>query len=80
LGYYSGLQNFYCKYKYNKYIHYDNIIYQSILEGLVFIYLGYILKNLITSKYIICFIIGFILHILSELLGFHYLFCNINIK
>jgi len=79
IGYYGGLQNFYCKYKYNVNINYNNIIYQCILEGLAFILLGYIIKTIFINKYLIYFILGFLIHIISEIVGIHYLFCNYNI-
>lgn len=51
------------------------LIIDSIFEGLFFIYFGSILKLQIKSKYILFFILGFLIHILSELLGIHRYFC-----
>lgn len=81
-SYYFGLQTYYCKKKLNSaYIAIsNNIIIESILEGLIFIYFGLLLTKIITNKYILIFILGFIIHIFAELYGIHNLFLKVNCK
>lgn len=81
-SYYFGLQTYYCKKKLNlTYIAIsNNIIIESILEGLIFIYFGLLFTKIITNKYILIFILGFIIHIFAELYGIHNLFLKVNCK
>lgn len=81
-SYYFGLQTYYCRKKLNStYIAIsNNIIIESILEGLIFIYFGLLLTKIITNKYILIFILGFIIHIFAELYGIHNLFLKVNCK
>jgi hypothetical protein len=70
------------------YISNNNIIYvYSLLDGLLYILIGTILSTLFfwirnyKIKYIIIlFLIGFIVHILSEKYFIHNIFCSINCK
>lgn len=49
---------------------------ESIVEGFVFLFLGFILqKNGIKNKYLIVFFIGIFLHLFSEIIGLHTYFC-----
>ena len=49
---------------------------ESIVEGFVFLFLGFILqKNGIKNKYLIVFFIGVFLHMFSEFIGLHSYFC-----
>jgi hypothetical protein len=61
----------------NKYIpKHLQIWTESIIEGILFILLGILFTKLInTHKYTIIFIIGFSLHFLFEIYGFHDNFC-----
>ena len=79
LGYYLRLHNFYCysKCNSNKIIYQYNIkilIYDSILEGLLFLS-SLLFINYNSKSY---FIFGILIHILFELLKFHKLFCKIR--
>jgi hypothetical protein len=75
LGYYLGIQSFYCNYKYSiKNFKNKNIFIQSIGEGLVFLFLFLLVGIKLNSLNF--FIIGFSLHIISELVGIHNWFCN----
>ena len=88
LGYLLNIQDYYCKYKYkyNKIKKNKNKIYQiifeSIIEGILFIIIWNIINNInkIYNIYdpLIIFFIGFILHIMSEILGVHTYFCQQN--
>lgn len=51
------------------------IIRDSIYESIVFLFLGFILSYKLTNIYLF-FVIGIILHILSEKLGIHKNFCR----
>jgi hypothetical protein len=49
---------------------------ESILEGVVFLFLGFFLqKNGVKNKYIMIFFIGVFLHLVSDLIGLHTYFC-----
>lgn len=82
LGYYINLHLLYCKYSYscnhkNKIIYnFTDLIIDSIIEGILFIIFGNILQIIIINKYILYFIIGFSLHIISEIAGKHKFFCK----
>jgi len=79
LGYYIGIHNYYCN-KYGKKIVINkNIIYDSIYEGIYFILVGKIIIVMlnINNTIIELFIIGFILHLISEYIGLHkYFYTN----
>jgi hypothetical protein len=87
-GWFLGLHSLYCQIgeacsKYvngidTKRIFYYNIqpFIESIMEGIIFLGLGILIIRIAKqSKYIIVFFIGFILHILFEIFGFHNKFC-----
>lgn len=81
ISYYIGIQSYYCKiHKNNKYIvKSSNIIIESIFEGLIFIYIGYILKIIINhNNFLYPFILGIIIHILADIYGIHKLFLIYN--
>ena len=79
IGYVLSIQSFYCKYghackKYNfttkkK----DFIILESFLEGILFLVCGQFF--LFFYKKIPFFLLGFLLHLLFEFIGFHDVFC-----
>lgn len=72
-SYYCNNNNYKNNYKYKYDYKNDYIISQSIYEGIIFMILGNLLNILIKNKY---YIIGIILHILSENIGFHNYFIN----
>jgi len=54
---------------------------ESIIEGVLFILVGIFFNKLIqTNKYNTIFMIGFALHVLFELFGFHDYFCRESCK
>ena len=91
-GYFLGLQTYYCNYGYacNKKNHetsyeiHDKIstnnisilTVESVFEGIVFIIIGTITNAFIKHKILSVFFVGFILHIISEILGIHSYFCE----
>lgn len=63
----------------NKKISKNNyILVESIGEGILFLLVGLLFKNIITNKYLIIFLIGFILHMIFELIGIHKYFCLVR--
>lgn len=82
LSYLIGIQDYYCRIHMNQ--NYQskpsNIIIESLLEGLFFIYFGLLLSKLIKNKYLLFFILGFFIHIISEFYGIHTLFLLHNCK
>ena len=82
-GYLLNIHTLYCKYGYacnNKQMTsspFSNYLgIESISEGLLFLFFGKILINLISNKLILFFIIGVLLHLIFEYLNIHYLFCK----
>ena len=59
-----------------------DIFTESFFEGIVFIFIGQIINNFlvnnlkINNQFLLFFLIGFTLHILSEILHIHTFFCN----
>lgn len=89
LSYYLGLQSQYCKIYLNNNNNYEvkssNIIIECLLEGLAFIYFGYLLKLILNpDNYSFGFILGFIIHIIADFYGIHKLFlinnCHLKIN
>lgn len=91
LGYYLYFQQYYCKYGYACSQHkkqqdqkdqkttFAELFGESCIEGLACIGLGTLLLQipyLRRKERIIFFLLGFILHIISELLGLHSYFCK----
>jgi hypothetical protein len=52
------------------------LIGESIIEGIIFVVFGKIINIFIRYKLLSIFIIGFILHILAEIVGIHSFFCS----
>ena len=73
MGYYLNIHSYYCK---NCNYNFIYLFIDSICEGLLFLFIGYILSLFIHQKIIIFFIIGFCLHIVFEWLGIHKWFCK----
>lgn len=87
LSYYLGLHSWYCKNGYScKFIYNRDaklnknkyIFIESIGEGILFLLVGLFFKNIITNKYLIIFSIGFILHMIFEIIGIHKYFCLVR--
>jgi len=51
-----------------------NLLRDSLLEAFAYLFLGFILQHIVKNVYLF-FMIGFILHILSEKLKIHTYFC-----
>jgi len=88
LGYYLGIHREYCK-KYS--VEFTNtfsmVFVESLGEALLYLITGNLILNtgilnggIMDSKEVIAFLIGFVLHIIFELLGLHPLFCNKLLK
>lgn len=75
LGGILGFHDIYCKQNFN--INTINLILESLIEGLFFILFGYLLP--IDYPFNI-FFIGFILHIIFDLLKLHTFFCKYRTK
>jgi hypothetical protein len=52
------------------------LLIECIVEGILFLVLGYFLKLFIKYKPTIFFLIGFLLHLIFEWLNIHQLFCK----
>ena len=90
LGYYLGIQDYYCNYG-NKCVEVNKdrgklkasnkkLLIESLLEGIVFMIMGIIIEIVVKNEYIILFLIGFIIHMISEWIGIHLYFCDYNCK
>lgn len=75
----SGIHNWYCKYRFNKTKLYksDKLFIESLLESLLYLFVGIILNYFIINRILLFFIIGFLLHLVFEILGIHRNFCQI---
>jgi hypothetical protein len=79
LGYYLKIQDYYCNscVKGSKsQVSTRDLFIESILEGSVFIILGFLLGVFIKNRGVLMFLIGFLLHIVSEFAGVHKYFCK----
>ena len=75
LGYYSGLHTLYCNskiYKSISILSFKELFIQSLIEGILFIILGYFIGH----SYINIFFIGLILHIAFDILKIHKFYIN----
>jgi hypothetical protein len=76
------IQRYFCYFHYkvliNTHIFSLSLLIQSLFEGILFVIIGWIIGGWIKRKYIIIFGIGFILHIIAEILNIHYRFCFIH--
>lgn len=82
ISYLIGIQDYYCKiYKGDSYQSKpSNIIIECLLEGLFFIYVGLLLSKIIKNRYLLFFLLGFFIHIISEFYGIHSIFLMYNCK
>lgn len=91
LGFYLGLQSFYCNYgiECSKKDDNNNLearrpsFFENLLEGIVFVLFGLIFKNIFSmllkygnNIYLISFFTGFFLHFISDMVGVHAFFCK----
>jgi hypothetical protein len=89
LSYYFEIQNYYCNngYACNNYnYNYNNnfkqksdieyLLFDSILEGFIFVIVGSYILNCFSNKYLAFFIIGVFLHLFAELFYIHKFFCK----
>lgn len=91
LGFYLGLQSFYCNYgvECSKRENNTNLeavrpsFFENLLEGIVFVLFGCILRNIFlillkygNNIYLISFFTGFFLHFISDMVGIHSFFCK----
>lgn len=82
ISYFIGIQDYYCRiYKGDSYQSKPaNIIIECLLEGLLFIYIGLLLSKIIENRYLLFFLLGFSIHIISEFYGIHSIFLMYNCK
>jgi len=78
IGYLIGIETLYCNLikdtnDNNEYqIKSNYILFECLMEGLAFIYFGYLLKFIkIENKILYYFLLGFSLHIISDYYGIH---------
>jgi hypothetical protein len=87
LGYELHLHSMFCKYGYacqrvanaeHRHAEISNlkIIIESMIEGIVFVIVGYLLSLIMKDRLVMVFWIGVILHISAELIGIHQVFCQ----
>ena len=87
LSYYFGIHDYYCNngYACNNYNNYNNskkisdtkyLLFDSILEGFLFIVVGHYIFNCFKNKDLGFFVIGVFLHLSAELFFIHTFFCN----
>jgi ribose/xylose/arabinose/galactoside ABC-type transport system permease subunit len=94
LGFYLGLQTFYCNYgkECSKRVNNKNLeaitpsFFENLLEGIVFVVFGLIFKNIFSifkygnNIYLISFFTGFFLHFITDMVGVHTFFCKYYCK
>jgi len=78
-GYILNFQQYYCNCIYFNQ-QYFTLFLECILEGFLFILLGNCLSFIIKNNFLLFFVIGIILHVLFEVIGFHSLFCKIKCR
>lgn len=83
-GYLSGIQSFYCNLylsdnENNKYeVKSSSIIIESLLEGFMYVSIGFLLFKMIKNNYLVIFSLGFCIHIIADIFGIHDLFLKNN--
>ena len=92
IGYLSGLESLYCNYgkacrsqvchrrSFNKVAYTDHLLLESLLEGIAFIFVGILLYSILKHKMGSVFFLGVVLHLLSEWMGIHTMFCQQNCR
>ena len=84
LSYYFGIHDYYCNngYACNNYNNSKKksdtkyLLFDSILEGFIFVIVGSYILNCFSNKYLAFFIIGVFLHLFAELFYIHKFFCK----
>lgn len=79
LGHYLKIQDYYCSscLKNSKsQVSVKDLFIESILEGGVFIIVGLLLGVFIKNRWMLMFLLGFLLHIIAEFAGLHKYFCK----
>ena len=84
LGYFAGMHDYYCNNGYACHIKKyneigaigDYIIFDSILEGILFVCVCKLFMYKKLNAYTNMFIIGFLMHLFAELFGIHSIFCK----
>ena len=89
-GYYLFLHTYYCNNGYSCIRNTKNnlkaetttkmLFIESLLEGAGFVFIGWVLSSFTKNWLLTIFIIGFLLHILFELLNIHKYFCDTRCK
>jgi len=91
LAYFLQIHSYYCNYGFqcnrdnitglSRMAVFDNVVSQSILEGLSFLLIGPFVFFFLQSqkmKILFVFVLGFLTHIFSEWIGLHSYFCHTN--
>jgi hypothetical protein len=84
LSYYFGIHDYYCNNGYacrncdnsKKISDTKYLLFDSILEGFLFIVVGHYILNCFANKYLGFFVIGVFLHLFAELFFIHNFFCK----
>lgn len=87
LGYELHLHSLFCKYGYacQRVKNYENrsaeisnlkLVVESLVEGIAFLAIGYLLSLIMKDRLAMVFWIGVIIHISAELIGLHEVFCQ----
>jgi hypothetical protein len=84
LSYYFGIHDYYCNNGYacnncnnsKKISDTKYLLFDSILEGFLFIVVGHYILNCFANKYLGFFVIGLFLHLSAELFFIHMYFCK----
>jgi hypothetical protein len=86
LSYYFGIHNYYCNNGYacnncncdnsKKISDTKYLLFDSILEGFLFIVVGHYILNCFANRYLGFFVIGIFLHLFAELFYIHNFFCK----
>ena len=77
LSYYFGIHDYYCNCDNSKKISDTKyLLFDSILEGFLFIVVGHYILNCFANRYLGFFVIGVFLHLFAELFYIHKCFCK----
>lgn len=81
LSYYFGIHDYYCNNGYackkcKKKSDIEYLLFDSIIDGFLFIIVGNYILNCFANKYLGFFIIGVFLHLFAELFYIHKFFCK----
>ena len=83
LGYFLGIQTYYCNHGFacapfikERIASFNNLFFDSLIEGLWFLIAGSIAFYYIKNKFIAIFLTAFCTHLLSEQIGLHKYYCQ----